>query len=313
MDLITSRSVVGRFYRTLEQNVGASWMNGVSMEFNSDQASENYAWLGQVPGMREWIGGRQPKGLTENGITIANKHYEGTLEVQLRDLRRDKTGQVNVRIDEFAVRANTHWASLLSRLIINGESTACYDGQFFFDTDHQEGDSPSQSNDLDIDISTLPTAVHGSVSAPSVGEFAAALMLAIQALTGFKDDRGEPMNEDAQTFLVMVPTSLYAVALAAVSLPMVDNGNANIVPGIPNFKIQVAQNARLTWADKFAVYRTDGRVKPFIRQQETPVSLKVKGEGSEFEFDYDAWQFGLDTWRNVGYGYWQHAVLVTMT
>ena len=41
--------------------------------------------------------------------------------------------------------------------------------------------------------------------------------------------------------------------------------------------------------------------------------LKAKAEGSEFEFDNDAWQFGVDAWRGVGYGYWQHAVLATMT
>ncbi|GAG27129.1 unnamed protein product, partial [marine sediment metagenome] len=29
--------------------------------------------------------------------------------------------------------------------------------------------------------------------------------------------------------------------------------------------------------------------------------------------DNDAHQFGLDAWRNVGYGYWQHACYVTMT
>ena len=80
----------------------------------------------------------------------------------------------------------------------------------------------------------------------------------------------------------------------------------------PNLNISVAVNARLTWTDEFAVFRTDGSVSPFIRQQETEVDLKAKAEGSEYEFDNDAHQYGVDTWRNVGYGYWQHACLVTM-
>ena len=46
----------------------------------------------------------------------------------------------------FADRTVSHWASLLSTLIVNGESATCYDEQYFFDTDHSEGESGTQSN-----------------------------------------------------------------------------------------------------------------------------------------------------------------------
>src|SRR3990172_9481985 len=113
---LSSRAIIGEFYKTLEQDIGASWIGGLSMYFASDQNSEEYPWLGMTPMMREWIGGRNAKGFRENGITIKNKHYEATLEVLLKDLRRDKTGQVMVRIREMAQRANAHWASLISTL-----------------------------------------------------------------------------------------------------------------------------------------------------------------------------------------------------
>lgn len=312
-ETLQSRSVIGRFYKTLEQDIGGSWISLISNEFNSDQASETYPWLGQVPAMREWIGGRQAKGFTENGITIINRHYEATLEILVRDMRRDKTGQINARVDEFAQRANSHWASLLSTLLINGESTACYDGQYFFDTDHSEGDSGTQSNDLSIDISALPTTVHGSTTVPSVGEMQQVILQAVQAIYGFKDDRGEPMNENASRFVVMTPIPLMNIALSAVTLPFVDQGNSNVIPGAGKFSISVEPNARLTWTDKIAVFRADGAIKPLIRQQETPVSLKVQAEGSQQEFTYDSHLYGIDTWRNVGYGLWQAACLATMT
>lgn len=311
-ETLSSRAIIGRYYRSLEQDTGAAWIDAISMLFDSDQPSEEYRWLGQVPAMREWIGGRQAKGFLENGITIANRHFEATIEFLLRELRRDKTKQINVRIDEFSQRPNSHWASLLSTLIINGESTACYDGQFFFDTDHAEGASGSQSNDLSVTIAGLPVAVHGSTTVPSVEEMGACILQAVQAILGFKDDRGEPMNEMASKFTVMVPVSLYNIAVAAVSLPFVGTGISNLIPAQRKFSIEVEMNARLTWTTKIAVFRTDGSAKPLIRQQETPVQLKVKAEGSEYEFDFDAWQFGVDTWRNVGYGFWQHSCLVTM-
>lgn len=99
-----SRAIIGEFYNKLEQNIGTSWINDVSMLFQSNQESETYKWLGMAPGMREWVGGRNAKGFRENGITIANKTYEATMEVLLDEIRRDKTGQVMLRIAELAQR-----------------------------------------------------------------------------------------------------------------------------------------------------------------------------------------------------------------
>lgn len=309
---LSSRAIIGMYYARLEQAVGMNWIGAVSNMFTSDQSSETYKWLGQAPQMREWVGGRNAKGFRDNGITIENKHYEATQEISVTDMRRDKTGQVQVRINELADRTNSHWAKILTTLIENGESTACYDGQYFFDTDHSEGDSGTQSNDISVDISTLPVTNHGSTTVPSVGEMQQVILQAIQAIYGFVDDQGEPLNETAQEFLVMVPVSLLNIAVAAVKNGIIDNGESNVIPNT-GLNITVVSNARLTWTTKIAVFRTDGNVKPFIRQQETEVQLKVKAEGSEFEFDNDAHQYGVDCWRNVGYGMWQGACLATMT
>src|SRR5256885_1989774 len=97
--LLSSRAVLGMYYARLENPIAAGWIDGVANMFGSDQASEQYVFLGQVPRMREWIGGRQAKGLRENSLTIRNKHYEATIEIALKDLRRDKTGQLQARMN----------------------------------------------------------------------------------------------------------------------------------------------------------------------------------------------------------------------
>lgn len=308
---LSSRAVIGEFYSHLEQLSGMGWIGAISMLFNTDQESETYPWLGQVPQMQEWIGGRHAKGFRENGITIKNRHFEATIEILVRDMRRDKTGQVMTRIRELATRTDTHWASLMSTLIINGESTVCYDGQFFFDTDHSEGDSGTQSNDITTEISTLPVPAdeQGSVTDPSVKVMRKCIQKSVTQMYGYLDDQGEPINETAKNFLVMVPVPLFDSAQAAVSMPFLAGGESNELVAQNNFRVLVATNPRLIWTDKFATFRTDGETKPFIRQQETEVDLKVKAEGSEFEFDNDAHQYGVDAWRNVGNGMWQHAVL----
>ena len=309
---LSSRAVIGMFYDRLANASGMGWIDATSMLFQSDQESEHYAWLGMAPQMREWIGGRQAKGFRENGIDVKNVEYEATVDIPTRWLRRDKTGQIQVRINDLADRTNSHWASLLSTLISNGEATAAYDGQFFFDTDHVEGDSGSQSNDLSIDISALPAELHGTTTVPSSEELQQVVAQSIQAMLGFKDDQGEPINEGASSFMVMVPVPLWLPASTALMAPVLAHGQTNILQSMSGISLSLAANPRLTWTDKIAVFRTDGAVKPFIRQEEVPVEVGAKAEGSEYEFDNKAHQYGVFASRNVAYGYWQHAVLATM-
>ena len=312
---LSSRAIIGMYYAPLEANDGMAWINDVANLFGSDQASETYKVLGQSPTMREWVGGRQAKGFSGEGITIVNVHYESTIEIQKKDARRDKTGQLRARIDEWRGLHLTHWASLMTTLLLNGASSLCYDGSYFFATDHEEGASGQQSNKIQVDISTLPVSLHGtSASSPSVPEMQHAMLAAIAQIMSFKDDQGEPLNEDASGFLFVVPLGLYLTAVAAVSTLATANLAPNLNPGmLAGLDIKVRMNARLSsWTDKFVCLRTDSPIKALIRQTEQEVELKAKAEGSEYEFDNDAWQFGVDGWRGAGYGYWQRAVEVTL-
>jgi phage major head subunit gpT-like protein len=313
IEKITERQIIGTFYKALSEDNGAAWINDVSNYFTSDQDSEEYAWLGQSPAMREWIGGRNAKGFTENSLTIKNKHFESTIEVLVKNLRRDKSGQVMTRIMDLARRTNSHWASLLSTLILAGPSTACYDGAYFFDTNHTEGDSGTQSNDIEADISGFAVETAGTTTNPAVAEMQFAIAKGVQQIVSFVDNQGEPMNSDASSFLVMVPTAMMNVALQAVATPVQVGETQSALQAMKGqFGLKVVTNPRLTWTDSFAMFRTDSYLKSFIRQEESGVQLKIKGYGSEFEFDNDAHQYGVDTWRNVGYGYWQNACYVTL-
>lgn len=309
---LTSRGVIGIFYEELEKAIATDWTGLVSMDFfQSDMETETYKWLGMAPAMREWIGGRQAKGLRDNGISITNKKWEATLEIPVDWMRRDKTGQIRVRIADLAQRAVSHWASLLSTLILNGTSSVCYDGQYFFDTDHSEGDSGLQSNNLTIDISALPATVHGTTTAPSVEEMQQVILAAISAILGFKDDQGEPMNEGARNFIVMSPVSLMTPVLAATKNPVIGS-STNLITNVSDFSIVPAINPRLTWTDSIVVFRTDGATKAFIRQEEEGLTINAIAEGSEEEFKNDKHLYGVKAIRNVGYGFWQKAARIQM-
>jgi phage major head subunit gpT-like protein len=306
-----SRAIIGQFYQTLAATALPSWVGGTALTVESNQESETYKWLGMTPALREWVGGRNAKGFRANGLTITNKVFESTLKISVDDLRRDKTGQIMARVDELAVRAALHPTRLLSDLIIAGESTACYDGEYFFDTDHAEGSSGTQSNKLAYDISDNGTG--GTATAPTPLTIQRAVISAVSAILGFKDDQGEPMNETAAEFTVMVPTPFVGATVTALTSATLSSTEDNpLARGNIGFKVVPAVNPRLTWTTKLAVFRTDGRVKPFIFQEEEGTKVDAVAEGSELEFSLREHHYGVSRICNVGYGYWQHAALVTL-
>jgi phage major head subunit gpT-like protein len=313
---ITSRSIIGRFYEKLALAPKIALVDAISgTPYDSDQASEEYPWLGMAPAMREWIGGRHAKSLRESSVVIKNKKFEATLDILCEDIRRDKTAQIMTRVDELALRAeDSHWLSLLCSLILAGESTVCYDGDYFFGIAHTEGDSGTQSNLLSVDISELAVTNKGSTTVPSDEQVSQCILQAIQAITGFKDDRGEPFNETASQFVVVAGTNLMGPIEAALTTQFFGSGKKNPIVGNAKFSISGDYSARLTTlTTKFDVYRTDGAVKPFIRQEEVPLTTSMIAEGSELEFKEDKWQFGVMASRNVGLGLWQHACRISMT
>jgi phage major head subunit gpT-like protein len=302
-----SRAVRG-FYGALEVEEGKSWVDKIAMRFDSDQRSEEYAWLSASPALREWIGGRQAVGLSANKITIENKTFEATLGFPSDDIRRDKTGSIDVRIADLARRTVSHWAKLLSTLIINGVGAAsglCYDGQYFFDVDHLEGDSGTQLNYLQAaQVATLNVAVP---AAPTPLEASQAVSGIIAFMMSYLDDKGEPLNEMARSWLVMTGTTLAPAFSAAVSQKTLGSGVDNPLALQRDFEVSHVINPRMAaLTTQFVVFRTDAPTKPFIRQEEL-FEVEVVGPGSEHEFKNNEELFGVKLVGNVGYGLWSQA------
>ena len=134
----------------------------VTTEMDSDQDQEEYSWLGQVPQLKRWIGLRDIKSLPTQSFTIPNLRFEATIGFENRLIKRDKLGQVVTRSRDLARRVLSHQERLMIDALLLGESTLCYDGQNFFDTDHADpsgDDQTAQSNDLAV------TGTPGSITA----------------------------------------------------------------------------------------------------------------------------------------------------
>lgn len=108
----------------------------VAMLVPSSTSQEVYAWLGSTSTMREWIGDRVIQQLKSHNFTIRNKTYESTVGVPREAIEDDQTGVYSPMIADLGEQARMHPDQLIFALLAAGFTGLCYDGQYYFDTDH---------------------------------------------------------------------------------------------------------------------------------------------------------------------------------
>ncbi|MFT8423505.1 MAG: Mu-like prophage major head subunit gpT family protein [Gluconacetobacter sp.] len=97
--------------------------------------------LDEIPGLREWVGDRVIHQLGTGGFAIQNKTFEGTISIKREDIEDDQFGIFQIGIQQLGKNAGVLPDLLCSRLLASGTTTTCYDGQYFFDTDHESYDA----------------------------------------------------------------------------------------------------------------------------------------------------------------------------
>jgi Mu-like prophage major head subunit gpT len=146
--IINSASIASLF-----QGFNASFNKGVqaapsrykdvAMVVPSNASSNTYAWLGQFPKLRQWVGDRVIKNLSAHGYVLENELFESTIKIKRTDIEDDQYGVYSPLMEEMGRAAGDHPDELIFSLLANGFATTCYDGQYFFDTDHPVGSGES--------------------------------------------------------------------------------------------------------------------------------------------------------------------------
>jgi phage major head subunit gpT-like protein len=134
--LITSlRAGFSKAFQDALTDTPTDWAK-VATRVPSTSASNTYGWLNQFPSLREWVGDRVLKDMAAQAYQIQNKLYEGTVAVKRTDIEDDNVGVYTPLFAEMGRAAATHPDQLVFGLLKNAHTTNCYDGQYFFDTDH---------------------------------------------------------------------------------------------------------------------------------------------------------------------------------
>lgn len=108
----------------------------VAKTVKSSTALNTYGWLKGLTGLREWLGPRQIDNLSEASYTLLNKHFEKTIAVNRNNIEDDNLGMYSDGFSMMGDGAARLPEELVWGLLKAGFTTNCWDGQYFFDTDH---------------------------------------------------------------------------------------------------------------------------------------------------------------------------------
>lgn len=122
----------------------------VAMRVPSTTKTENYGWMKDMPGMREWLGQRVINNLESAGAQLTNKTWEHTIGVDVDDIADDRLGIYTPMFQMQGETVARHPDELVWNLLPTGFTTTGFDGQYFFDSDHvgynKDGKEVSWSN-----------------------------------------------------------------------------------------------------------------------------------------------------------------------
>jgi phage major head subunit gpT-like protein len=267
----------------------------IAMKVPSTTGQNDYAWLSKFPRMRKWIGEKTIKLLAAFKYTIVNEDFEATVEVDRNDIEDDNLGIYQPQAQAAGDSAATLPDEIIAD-VVNGAFTAkCYDGQYFFDTDHPAKDDTGQ----DISVSNMGTmplradTYDGALGSLGVGE---------TTMMEFKDDEGRPLN--VKPNVLMVPPALKAVANTLYTADRLDDGKANPFKGA----YAPLVNARLKSRTAWYLLDTTKPVKPFVYQvRKEPVFVSQTDMSADDVFSRKKFKFGAEARAAGGYGFWQLA------
>lgn len=264
------------------------------METSSDGRDEEYGWLGQAPVMNEWLDERKLKALNDFGYMLKNKDYEATMSVDRNDLKDDRLGNINIRINDLAVRAKQHPRTLFFNALIAGTTELCYDGQPFFSASHEEGKSGTQSN-------------LKSGSGVTLAQLKADLETVESQMRAFKDDTGEPLDESPVKIGIICPLGMINQFRELNTLVQI-NSSSN---GMKGRITSIVDSGRLSDVNDWYFFNINEGVKPLIRQVRQGVEFASLEGDSDQGFMRKKFVYGVDSREVFGYGLWQKAIKVT--
>lgn len=278
------------FNNTLKAQPG-TWQV-TAMEVPSTGKGEDYYWLSRFPKFRKWVGDKFVKNLKAGKYYKANEDWETTIAVLRNDISDNNLGIYNTQAQSAGESAGELHDIIVDALKNAAFTELCWDGQYYYDTDHPVGNSTA-SNKL---TKALSSATRAAADA-SIGAARTAIM-------GFTDDEGMPLRLIPN--VLEVGPALFATATTLATADKLDDNSPNPYKG--TFTVLV--NPAITSTTQWMLHVTNkASVKPFIVQmRQAPLFVSQTSEENDDVFNKAEYKFGAEARATGVYGFWQLSV-----
>lgn len=257
-----------------------------------------YSWLAELPGLRKWYGPKLARNISTRAYALVNEDWEDTYEVDRNDIDDDLQGIYGQR-EQLMGDAASRWPDdLMTDVVKTGTTALCFDGQYFFDTDHP----------VDMDDSGAGTYANLLTTKPLNQTN---YNVAYAAMQSFVGESGKPL--EVQPTLIMVPPTLRQIAMevtqagliaqAVKNVALAENVGGAAATNVNQGEVQVLVNPRLVGDTTGAWYMfSTDRIKPFIFQQRKPVTpVQMIDPSNPVVFNQRKWTRGVEARGTGGY------------
>lgn len=260
----------------------------VAMMVPSSGSQENYAWLGNFPHLREWIGERAIKKLMKKSYSIINKSFEATVSVKRTEIEDDAYGVYSPVFQSMGESAALWPDEMIFNLLPNGFEELCYDEKPFFAEDHPVGDRTKPKKVSNLSEAKLTLESYKAARA---------------AMMSFKSDEGKALGIIGN--LLVVPPALEDMGRRILKSEFIEmDGVTQTNPYKDTAELLVVP--QLAGHDsKWYLLCTSKAIKPLIYQNREEPSFQALDANSEHAFKTDELVYGVKARGNVGFSFWQ--------
>lgn len=117
----------------------------VATEVPSSGAANYYGWMKNLPMIKQWVGDRQLASLGKHGYSVENKTWESSIEISRDEVDDDQVGIYSVIARDYGEQVAYFPDTLVYKLLSEGFTTLCFDGQNYFDSDHPLETAPAST------------------------------------------------------------------------------------------------------------------------------------------------------------------------
>ncbi|SEE00594.1 Mu-like prophage major head subunit gpT family protein [Pseudomonas anguilliseptica] len=271
------------------QTAPTTW-DKIAMKIPSNSGSNFYGWLSAFPKMRPWIGAKHVQNLTASDYEIPNNDFEATIEVERKHIEDDQHGMYMPQAQMAGYSAAQLPDEMVFEAVNQSFSKECYDGKYFFDTEHEVAGQPVSNK------GTSPLS-NTSLAAAQAG-FGAARA----SMRAVKDEDGRSLN--VTPTVLLVGTALEDVARMLLTSEKLADGSQNPYKGAAELVIDARIESQTAWF----LLDTSKPIRPFIYQErKAPEFVAQVSPQSESVFSLKAYKFGAEARVASGYGFWQLA------